>query len=70
MTVDKFIKICEEYNYTFLLSNTYCWGLKLKHSNQDSEYAWYEKMGDRDLQKLLECGVKYIKNRRLCHKSY
>jgi hypothetical protein len=63
--VDEFIKLCEENNYTFLLSNTYCWGLKLKEASYDGDYVWYEKAGDYDLEKLINKGTDFIKNRNI-----
>lgn len=63
MKIDKFIKFCDDNNYTFLLSNTFCWGLKLKHKFLDCEYTFYKK--DGKLKPLIKEGVKYIKDRDL-----
>lgn len=62
MTVDDFIKKCDEYNYTFKLSNIYCWNLQLKHASFDSEYAYIKNC--RELSDLLNDGLKYMKHRK------
>lgn len=60
MKVNKFIKFCEDNNYTFLLSSTMSWGLKLKHIH-DGDYTFYKT--DGKLKPLLKKGIKYIKRR-------
>lgn len=63
MTVDEFIKKCDKYNYTFLLSNTIWWKLKIRHATYDGDYIWHEE--GKPLEELLSNATLLIENRVL-----